>query len=596
MQRPSDRQVDFLSSLTGHLQFLYPDHDLETLQRQTIAVFDGFTPPRPPEDSELWSARDCVLITYGDSVTEPQTPPLETLHRFLHESVPNVFSAIHVLPFSPFSSDDGFAVIDYCQVNPQLGSWDQLGRLTDSHQLMADLVINHVSSQHEWFTACVEGRSPGSDYFVEIAEDDDVSQVVRPRTSPLMRPTVTPSGLKQFWCTFSHDQIDLNFQNPEVLLEFLKIIRLYLEHGVSIFRLDAVGFLWKESGTSCIHLPQTHEVVRLMRTMVDHFAPGTILITETNVPNHENLSYFGNRNEAHIVYNFSLAPLLVHALLTGETHYLKRWLMSMPPAPEGCTYLNFTASHDGIGMRPAEGLLSEQEQAQMIDTIGRFGGRISTRRSADGGERVYELNISLFDAMKGTTRGEDNWQVERFLCSQCVMMAVEGIPAFYIHSLLATPNDEDAVRATGRNRSINRSRLDLSELQQALQDEQSVRSRVFRELQRRLMIRCRQPAFHPNATQFTLQLAAVFFAFWRQSRDRQQSIFAVHNMTDEHQQLRLTDLNLISLNEWHDLLSGECFPDLNATIDLAPYQCLWITNVTTDDHSAVESPGAAHEA
>ena len=254
--------------------------------------------------------------------------------------------------------------------------------------------------------------------------------------------------------------------------------------------------------------------------------------------------------------------------------------MSMPPAPVGCTYLNFTASHDGIGMRPAEGLLSEQEQAQMVDAIIRFGGRVSTRQSADGGERVYELNISLFDAMKGTVEGEDDWQVPRFLCSQTVMMAVEGIPAFYIHSLFATPNDEEGVRESGHNRSINRHHLDLETLEAALDDPKSQQSIVYRELTRQLNIRRKQPAFHPNATQFTLQVGDPFFAFWRQSRDRDQSIFAVHNMTNRTQELRLTDLNLISLDSWHDLLSGTEYPDLAATLEVAPYQCLWITNLT----------------
>lgn len=576
--QPTDRDMDVLSSLSGHFQLLYPDLPADKLIQDALSIFDGFAASEREPDADLWSASDCLLITYGNSLTEPQTPPLQTLDRFLRDIVPGVFSAVHVLPFSPYSSDDGFAVIDYCKVNPHLGDWADLRQLTSQQKLMADLVINHVSSQSEWFSNYIEGCSPGVDYFVEIREGDDVSQVVRPRTSPLMRPTMTASGLKRLWCTFSHDQIDLNFRNPDVLLEFLRIIRLYLEQGVSIFRLDAVGFLWKEAGTNCIHLPQTHELVRLIRTLVDHFAPGTILITETNVPNHENLSYFGNRNEAHVVYNFSLAPLLLHALLTGETQYLKRWLMSMPPAPAGCTYLNFTASHDGIGMRPAEGLLSEQEQAQMVDTISRFGGLVSTRRSEDGGERVYELNISLFDALKGTIEGEDKWQMSRFLCSQSVMMAVEGIPAFYIHSLLATPNDEDAVRESGSNRAINRSQVTLADVQKDISSNKTVRGRVFRELTRRLRIRCKQPAFHPNATQFTLQLGDAFFAFWRQSRDRGQSIFAVHNMSDQHQQLRLTDLNLISLDEWHDLLSGERFHDLNATVDVAPYQCLWITN------------------
>lgn len=570
---------DFQQSLLQHLELLYPSNDTNNLAAAVSEVFDGFVDPRSNSPDELWTANDALLITYGDSVRSPGIPPLQTLTEFLENEAADVFSSVHVLPFSPFSSDDGFAVIDYDQINPELGTWDDVNSLSVNHRLMGDLVINHVSSQSRWFQNFTQGKNPGAHYFVEINEDDDLSMVVRPRTSPLRRPTETPEGVKQVWCTFSHDQVDLNFRNADVLLEFLRIIRRYLENGVSIFRLDAVGFLWKIPGLTSIHLPETHEVVRLIRTVLMQFAPGSVLITETNVPNHENLSYFGNCNEAHIVYNFSLAPLLVHALLTGDTIYLKKWMMSMPPAPEGCTYLNFTASHDGIGMRPAEGLLSDEEQAQMVDAIQAFGGRVSSRGTADGGERIYELNVSLFDAMKGTVRGEDEHQIERFLCSQTVMMALEGIPAFYIHSLLATPNFEEGVMETGHNRSINRRKLDYATIQSELADESSSRRTVFRELVRRLRIRRRQEAFHPSATQFTLQLDPAFFAFWRQSHNRQQSVFAIHNMTDKTAELRLADLNLISLNDWQDLLSGERFDDLGATLTLAPYQCVWITNV-----------------
>ncbi|MCR9199369.1 MAG: alpha-amylase family glycosyl hydrolase [Planctomycetaceae bacterium] len=570
---------DFQQSLLQHLELLYPGRNSAKLAAEIAQVFEGFVDPRSNSPDELWTANDALLITYGDSIRTRGTAPLKTLTEFLENEAADVFSSVHVLPFSPFSSDDGFAVIDYEKINPDLGTWDDLNSLSVNHRLMGDLVINHVSSESQWFQNYCQGQHPGADYFVEIEDDDDLSMVVRPRTSPLRRPTETPDGTKQVWCTFSHDQVDLNFQNAEVLLEFLRIIRKYLENGVSIFRLDAVGFLWKIPGLTSIHLPETHEVVRLIRTVLMQYAPGSVLITETNVPNHENLSYFGNCNEAHIVYNFSLAPLLVHALLTGETIYLKRWMMSMPPAPVGCTYLNFTASHDGIGMRPAEGLLSDEEQAQMVEAIREFGGRISSRRTADGGERIYELNVSLFDAMKGTVAGADEHQVERFLCSQTVMMALEGIPAFYIHSLLATPNDEAGVEETGHNRSINRRKLDYTEIQAELADEHSSRRTVFRELVRRLRIRRRQEAFHPNATQFTLQLDAAFFAFWRQSTNRQQSIFAIHNMTHQPAELRLADLNLISLNDWQDLISGEHYEDLGATLTLAPYQCVWITNV-----------------
>ncbi|MDV6030967.1 MAG: sugar phosphorylase [Phycisphaera sp. RhM] len=566
------------AQLAQHLGFLYPDSNAERLTNEVIAIFEHLEEQRPLPLHQLWSQEDCLLITYGDSIVDGDAVPLETLHAFLKQHVKDSISAVHVLPFCPFSSDDGFAVIDYTQVNPKLGDWSEISQIADDYRLMADIVINHVSSESQWFENYRKGIEPGASYIMEANAGDDLSEVVRPRASSLLRPTETSAGLKHVWCTFSHDQVDLDFRNPHVLMEFLRIIRLYLEHGVSIFRLDAVGFLWKEPGTTCMHLPQTHEVVKLIRTVTDFFAPGTLLITETNVPNHENLTYFGNRNEAHVIYNFSLAPLLVHALLTGKTEYLKRWMMTMPPAPVGCTYLNFTASHDGIGMRPAEGLLSDEEQLQLVETVRRFGGHVSTRRTPDGGERVYELNVALFDALRGTVKGEDPWQVERFLCSQTVMMALEGIPAFYIHSLLATPNDQAGVDATKHNRSINRHKWNWQDLRRKLSDKGSVHHQVFHELIRRIDLRRQMLPFHPNATQFTLQLHEPFFAFWRQSTDRSQSVFCVHNMTDSVQELRLSDLNLIAMDAWHDAISGTRFDDQNAVLNVTPYQSLWITN------------------
>lgn len=567
--------AEFQLQLRQHLEFLYPDSDITDLMRRVDGVFAD---SKISATDELWNENDTVLITYGDTLRQDNKVPLQVLASFLDQHLSRAVSTVHILPFCPFSSDDGFAVIDYREINPDLGSWDDVKTIAARYKLMADLVVNHVSSESSWFQNYCAGKDPGASYFLEATASDDLSSVVRPRASPLLRPTQTPDGVKHVWCTFSHDQIDLNFRNPEVLLEFLQIIKLYIENGSRWLRLDAVGFLWKEAGTSSLHLPQTHELVRLLRTVVDRYARGTILLTETNVPNHENLTYFGNRNEAHLIYNFSLAPLLVHALLTGNSTYLKQWMMSMPPAPLCCTYLNFTASHDGIGMRPAEGLLSEDEQLQMVQTIQQFGGRISTRATSDGAERVYELNISLFDAMQGTIDGKDEWQVARFLCSQTVMMAVEGIPAFYIHSLLATPNYDEGVELTKHNRTINRRHWDLDELSELLADPDSSHAIVFSELRRLLEIRKQQPAFHPNATQFTLQLAEPFFAFWRQSKDRSQSIFAVNNLTAEPQELRLSDLNLISLDRWRDAISGTEYDERSATITVQPYQCLWITN------------------
>jgi len=119
-----------------------------------------------------------------------------------------------------------------------------------------------------------------------------------------------------------------------------------------IARLDAVAFLWKELGTNCLHLPETHELVKLFRDVCEIVAPRAIILTETNVPHAENVSYFGQGDEAHMVYQFSLPPLLLHAFITGNGQYLTHWASGLEPPPAGCTFFNFTASHDGVGVRP----------------------------------------------------------------------------------------------------------------------------------------------------------------------------------------------------------------------------------------------------
>ena len=307
--------------------------------------------------------------------------------------------------------------------------------------------------------------------------------------------------------------------------------------------------------------------------------PGIALITETNVPNRENLSYFGNRNEAHMIYNFSLPPLLLNALLQGKSDHLKTWMMSMPPAPIGCAYFNFTASHDGIGLRPAEGLLEKEEFTVLLETMKKFGGEISTRKHSNNTESPYEINISLFDALKGTVKGEDAWQIQRFLCAQTIMMSLEGIPAFYIHSLLATQNDHEKVQQTGHKRSINRHTWDYGRLENYLNDPTSHHAIVLKELCRLIQLRRRQKAFHPNATQYTLHpLNRALFAFWRQRITRDQSIFSVYNLSDQPQELRLADLNLVSTDAWIDLISDDKFEDIHDVYTLQPYQSVWITN------------------
>ena len=564
--------------LRSHLELIYPNENIEAIAARLIDVMClRYVDTVPPTRKNHWSEKDAWIITYGDSLKKKGKRPLQTLKGFLDKEYEGLINGVHVLPFNPFSSDDGFSVKDYRKVNSELGDWNDLQEISQNYRLMGDLVLNHCSAQSDWFTQFKLDKEPYNKFFYEGDPNADLSEVVRPRTSPLLAEIKTLKGKKHVWCTFSHDQVDLNFANPEVLIEFIAIIKFFVDHGVTVFRLDAVAFLWKEIGTNCIHLPQTHEVVRLMRTLLEHRVPDGVIITETNVPKHENLSYFGNGNEAHGVYNFSLPPMILHALNTGTSKFLQTWQMTMPPAQRGTFYFNFLASHDGIGLRPAEGILSDDEISDLAECMEGFGGKVSWR-TVGTSKKPYELNISLFDAFKGTAQGEDAYQVERFLCAHAIMLSLEGVPGIYIHSLLGTENDIEGMKESGMNRRINRHKWDLPKLEAKLEDDELHHKKVFNGMKDLLKIRRAHKAFHPNAVQFTLHVSEDIFAFWRQSEERDQSIFCLHNVTNKAVEVPLTSLNLIDMDQWRDLIAGEAIKDLNGSLIFEPYQCVWLTN------------------
>ncbi|MEE3110405.1 MAG: sugar phosphorylase [Pseudomonadota bacterium] len=536
----------FEQTVHHYLTHLYGPRAGEVQRRigQHLANFRTASTASPPantagHDAPTWSEKDQWVICYGDSILDEGTPPLAVLDTFLQRYLGDAISGVHVLPFFPWSSDDGFSVIHYREVNSELGEWAHIQTLASHYDLMADLVLNHVSRESLWVVDYLTGSLPGRDYFIEVDPDTDVSQVTRPRSSPLLVPISTRRGTRHVWATFSEDQIDLNFENPDVLLEFVGILLFYLQQGVRIIRLDAVAFLWKRLGTSCIHLPETHTVVRLLRAIVDEIAPGTLLITETNVPHAENISYFGLErlakgapDEAHMVYQFALPPLLLHTLTRGEATTIQTWLNSLPVLPEQCTYLNFTASHDGIGVRPLEGLLPDHERDALLELMHRFGGFVSMRSNPDGSDTPYEINITWFEAMCGTRRGPDPWQIARFLCSQAIMLSLQGIPALYIHTLTGTLNDVEGVERSGRLRSINRRRWQLDELALLLESPSTPTHDVFHALHRLLVQRRQEPCFHPNAPQRVIETPPELLAIERGPLRNGRRLLALYNVTD----------------------------------------------------------------
>ncbi|PHS64243.1 MAG: alpha-amylase [Thalassobium sp.] len=527
--------------------------------------------------AERWSEQDVILITYGHSIQQEGEIPLQTLGDFLRGHLLDTINNVHILPFFPYSSDDGFSVIDYRQVNPDWGNWEDISAIAHDFDLMMDLVINHCSRENLWFVDYIGNREPYSEYFIEVDPETDVSAVTRPRNTPLLTPVHTHRGVRHVWATFSEDQIDLNFANPRVLLEFTQILLLYVERGARFIRLDAIAFLWKKIGTRCVHLPQTHEVVKLLRDVLDYAAPEVVLITETNVPVAENLSYFGQSDEAHMVYQFGLPPLVLHALNRGNASFLTDWADKIPPLPAGCSYLNFTASHDGIGVRPVEGILPEREVQDLIDSMHRFGGFVSMKANADGSQSPYEINISLFDACMGTRRGSDHFQVQRFLCSQAIMLAIQGIPALYIHSLVATPNDLEHVEQTGRTRSINRKIWNRHELECLLSNPVTPQAEVFSELRRMIKIRRQQSAFHPDARQDIVRINSDLFIVKRTSVDNSQTLYALSNVTERILQLPLASLGFLPGGMSNLLSHDEADSALAEVLTLAPYQTVWLT-------------------
>ena len=570
---------DFDNKLEFYLKSIYKDsEDINEISQEIKSIL--ITADNSSIEKPRWTQEDIFLISYADTIRNNSEPPLKSLKDFLDDHIEGI-NSIHILPFMPSSSDYGFSVIDYYSIDPKNGSWKELRDISNSFNLMMDIVLNHSSIQSVWFNNYINGSGKGSDYFIEVGNWSGIPQVVRPRTSELFQKFETKNGDKLVWCTFSRDQVDLNFKNPKVLIEFIKIFSFYIKKGIRIFRLDAVAYIWKEENTNCINRPETHSIVKILRLIIERMDNRAILITETNVPNTENLAYFGESNEAHWIYNFTLSPLILYTLLRGNCSILRKWSMTMPPAKNGNAYFNFLASHDGIGLRPIEGYINKNELTSLLNLMKSFGGEISYRTSQWGDKNPYEINISFLDSLRGTFEGVDNFMFDRFICAHTIMFSFEGVPAIYIHSLLGTRNDYESIKKGKENRSINRFKWEKNKIYKLLSNSKSLNAKILSRIKQILKIRIKQPAFHPNSTQFTLNLGNRTFGLWRQDADRTQSIFCITNITKSSESISLSEINLIETEDWFDLLTSKKLKGINDRITMKPYQTLWITNKLT---------------
>lgn len=558
-----------MTDLLPHIESLYGPEQAPNIIASAQQLLATYRPRIRTGDGSL-SEHDSILITYGDQVEASDEKPLQTLHAFCTKYLKGIVSGIHILPFYPWTSDDGFSVKDYRQVDLALGDWQDISAMQDHFRLMFDAVINHISSQSEWFLGFMNDDPRFCDYFITIEGEPDLSQVVRPRTLPLLTHFQTSSGEKRVWTTFSADQIDLNFKNPDVLLQILDVLLLYAERGASFIRLDAIAYLWKQIGTSCIHLPQTHRVIQFLRAALNEVAPHTHFITETNVPHIDNISYFGDgTNEAQLVYNFALPPLTLHTLHSGDASILSNWARTLTLPSDKTTFFNFLASHDGIGLNPARGILSQADIDALVEKTLAHGGLISYKQNTDGTQSPYEMNINYFDALSDPNGDEPfDLQIDRFITAQAIILSIMGMPGIYFHSLFGSRGWTEGVKRTGHNRTINREKCRLDRLESELQDASSLRSRVFARYRQLLQARSSTPAFHPHGRQAVLDLHPCVFALERVSPDGGSRALCLHNVSR-------TEIS-VSTN-YHtakNLFTGQEVQI--STVTLEPYQIIWL--------------------
>lgn len=545
----------------------FPEATFARLQADIATAREAIKLPRKAH----WDEQDVVLITYADQFREAGKPTLSTFSRFYQQHLQSTFALVHLLPFFPWSSDDGFSVIDYHQVDPQCGDWQDIARLHQETRLMFDFVCNHMSSRSAWFRHFL-AQDPGwNDFFISMPPATDLSAVTRPRTSPLLTPFKMADGDTRFiWTTFSADQIDLNFANPEVLLRMVNVLLDYLIRGADYVRLDAVGYMWKTPGTRCIHLEKTHQLVKLFRAIADHVAPGTVIITETNVPHQDNISYLGNgHDEAQMVYQFSLPPLVLHAIHTGSARALRQWASSLDLSSNDTTFFNFLASHDGIGLNPARGILSEVEIVALVRDLALEGALVSYKNNPDGTTSPYEINVTYLDALNSEA-DDDATRLKRFLLAHAILLVFPGVPAIYIQSILGGRNHYDGVRAAGHNRAINRQKYDLQQIEAALAGSDWLRQQVYTRLGQLIQLRRRQPAFHPDNPMTIYDSENAVLVLSRHQPESGDGLLCVFNLSGRSVMTQLPVAHTLQ-----DVVSGEKI-DGTQPVKLDAWQFMWL--------------------
>jgi sucrose phosphorylase len=562
-----------------------------------------------------FSKNDIILNTYADSIQGDKVTPLEVLNQFSNEYLKNIINGCHILPFYSWDTDRGFSVLNYYHVDPRNGTWEQFSALKEVFDvLMVDCVLNHASLDNPIVQKALTGNSEFKDFVLIFDErnkpsGEDQLKVTRARPYPVLTQYfVIDTGDKLFstfnkpdngeiirkgwvWTTFSRPnnpdgsvatrQVDLNYQNPRVFLEFIKMILFYISKGTNWIRLDAIGYLWKKIGTNCLHLPETHIFIEILAEMFKYLEPfNTVLISEVNEPQERALHYLGSDtvHKSDMIYLFTHFPLAVHAVLTGSAKYYQEWLPSLKVA-KGQLFVSVLGTHDGMGMKPIGNWLPNSEKHEMQRKLMEEYGALANYARLPGGIKiVYELCSTPWNFINRENSSENfELQLNRYLAVFALGLMIKGVPSIYINGLLGIRNNKNAL---DENRTINREILDEKDINSKLRDEGSHMFRLLHKMLELISIRKRESAFDLKGSFQVISLDESVVSVLLKSSTNSDKIIAMVNVSDSDKSLNvdcsqlgyhgsvLTDL--ITNKAYNIPLKGKLLG-----ITLSPYQICW---------------------
>lgn len=609
------------------LQAVYGDSSA-TIYEKVVAIAEDFSKRRANSQGNGFkslSQKDMALICYADHVVSTEFSPIQTLGKVLKEyGISDKLPITHILPFYPWDTDRGFSVKDYYSVNPGYGTWEDIKELGTYTKLMFDFVANHASIENPLVqkalisdhispedSECKE-YLPYKDFVISYTEDnkpseEDLKQLSRPRNFPVLTKyrvvkndenrKVAILGEKKeeenvlgegyVWTTFSRAklddgseetcQIDINYNNPNVFVESVKILLFYVEQSAKLVRLDAIGYIWKKIGSSSLHEPECHKILEALGSVLRIAAPEVITISEVNEPQVNAFTYIGNKEhpEADLAYQFSHFPLAVHAVLTEQSNFYQEWLktISVFGAHQFTTVLG---SHDGIGMKPARGLLPEEELERLCKIlVEEHQGKPNFAVLPGGKKIIYEVCATPWCIINNPHTNENfDTQLQRYLAVTAMGLCIPGIPAIYWNGLFGMKNylPEGGL---DENRTVNREIFDYIALKDLLDNETSEIHRCFQAVKYLLATRAKEQAFHPHTklTPVVNDSSQVVSCLLDYAAENSQ-ILAVTNVAKQQCKITLDSKDLPTNTSWIDLLSGNQYTIPN--IELNAYQVCWL--------------------